>query len=79
MARRFYLPSLPTILSRMAEIAGPIIPIYAQGQVEQEPEEVELEDEDEAGEAEALAILEENATDEDRNVAAGAQAWLNGF
>ena len=32
MARRFYLPSLPTILSRMAAIAGPIIPIYARGQ-----------------------------------------------
>ena len=41
MARRFYLPSLPTILSHMAAIAGPIIPIYAQGGVEQEPEEVE--------------------------------------
>jgi hypothetical protein len=54
MARRFYLPSLPTILSRMAVIAGPIIPIYSQGQEDQEPEEVELEDEDEDGEAEAL-------------------------
>lgn len=40
---------------------------------------MELEDEDEDGEAEALAILEENATDEDRDVAAKAQAWLNGY